>query len=443
MILVGNQRGGARNLAQHLMKDENERVVVHDMRGFAANDLLGAFQESHAISRGTKCKQHLFSLSLNPPKDANAALEDFEDAVARAEKSLGLSNQPRAIVFHEKKGADGQIRRHAHAVWCRIDIEHMKAIQLSFTHSKLQEIARDLYREHGWKMPRGFVRHEEHDPRNFTLSEWQQCKRADRDPAKTKEIFQDAWAVSDSRDAFANVLRAHGFVLARGDRRGAVAVDFKGQSYSVSRYAGIKAKQMRVKLGDLSELPDVATAQNQAAQNVQTRLKKLRREEERRKAEEEVRRVKEQNRLRTYQAQEQAQLQQSQGKRKREAQAARTSKIRSGWRGLIDRITGQRKKALEDNKRAQQAARQRDEQERKAAATRQAQQLAAAQERAEAEQKSRAINIKELAKDINTLEARKSAARQISKETYRHDRQQRHIRDKHLSNARDGPGLDH
>lgn len=192
MILVGNQRGGARDLARHLLKDENERVVVHDMRGFASNDLLSALQESQAISRGTNCKQHLFSLSLNPPADADASEADFEDAVSRVEQALGLSKQPRAIVFHEKEGTDDQIRRHAHAVWCRIDVENMKAVQLSFTHTKLQSVARDLYRDHGWKMPRGFVRHEERDPRNFTLAEWQQCKRAKRDPAKTKEIFQDA-----------------------------------------------------------------------------------------------------------------------------------------------------------------------------------------------------------------------------------------------------------
>lgn len=39
MILVGNQRGGARDLARHLLKDDNERVTVHDVRGFASNDL--------------------------------------------------------------------------------------------------------------------------------------------------------------------------------------------------------------------------------------------------------------------------------------------------------------------------------------------------------------------------------------------------------------------
>ena len=64
MILVGNQRGGARDLALHLMKDENDHVNVHEMRGFVSDDLEGAFQEAYAISRATKCKQFLFSLSL-------------------------------------------------------------------------------------------------------------------------------------------------------------------------------------------------------------------------------------------------------------------------------------------------------------------------------------------------------------------------------------------
>ena len=63
MILVGNQRGGAKDLALHLMKDENERVQLHELRGFVADDLQGAFQESQAVSRGTRCQQHLYSLT--------------------------------------------------------------------------------------------------------------------------------------------------------------------------------------------------------------------------------------------------------------------------------------------------------------------------------------------------------------------------------------------
>jgi hypothetical protein len=86
MILIGNQRGGAKDLARHLLKEENEHVRVHDIRGFASGDLQEALTEAYAISRGTRCKQFLFSLSLNPPKDAEVPTEAFESAIERVEE---------------------------------------------------------------------------------------------------------------------------------------------------------------------------------------------------------------------------------------------------------------------------------------------------------------------------------------------------------------------
>lgn len=117
MILKGSQRGGAADLAAHLLDDrENDHVTVVDLRGFVARDLHGAFAEAHAVSKGTKCGQFLFSLSLSPPKQAEASERDLMAAVERAEATLDLTGQPRAVVLHEKNG-----RRHAHAVWSRID----------------------------------------------------------------------------------------------------------------------------------------------------------------------------------------------------------------------------------------------------------------------------------------------------------------------------------
>ena len=68
------------------------------------------------------------------------------------EQKLGLEDQPRAIVFHEKDG-----RRHCHAVWSRIDAQEMKAINLPFFKNRLMEISRELYLEHGWDMPHGMI----------------------------------------------------------------------------------------------------------------------------------------------------------------------------------------------------------------------------------------------------------------------------------------------
>lgn len=245
MILVGNQRGGARELALHLLKDENDHVELHELTGFAARDLRGAFNEAYAISRGTRCRQYLYSCSFNPPAAANVSTEEFRAAIARVEAELGLTGQPRAIVFHEKQG-----RRHAHCVWSRIRADDMKAVQLSYTHKKLMAIARDLYLEHGWKMPRGLTRSKASDPRNFTLAQWQQAKRTGQDPRAIKTALQDAWAISDTKAALVRALMERGYRLARGDGKAFVAVDRYGEVYSLPRQVCIRTKEVRARLGD-------------------------------------------------------------------------------------------------------------------------------------------------------------------------------------------------
>lgn len=172
MILKGAQRGGAAQLAAHLLKtEENEHVEVHELDGFMAENLPGALQEIYAISQGTRCRQFMFSVSLNPPQNEAVPIEYFEKALKDIEKELGLEGQPRAIVFHEKEG-----RRHCHAVWSRIDTEKMKAINLPYYKMKLQDISRQLYFQYGWQMPKWLLNKQERNPLNYSLAQWQQAK---------------------------------------------------------------------------------------------------------------------------------------------------------------------------------------------------------------------------------------------------------------------------
>ncbi len=178
MILKGSQRGGAKQLAIHLLNTrDNEHAEVHELRGFLADDLQSAFHEAYAVSRGTRARQFLFSLSLNPPPHEKVSITAFEKAIDQVEQGLGLEHQPRAIVFHEKEG-----RRHAHVVSSRIDAQHMKAINLPFYKLKLREVSKELFLEHGWQMPRGFIDSRERDPATYSLAEWQQAKRGGHDP---------------------------------------------------------------------------------------------------------------------------------------------------------------------------------------------------------------------------------------------------------------------
>lgn len=399
MILVGNQRGGAKDLATHLLKEENDHVQVHELRGFASDNLTSALNESYAISRATRCKQFLYSLSLNPPPDQRVGTDAFEDAINRAEERLGLSGQPRAIVFHEKEG-----RRHAHAVWSRIRADEMKAVQMSHDREKLMEVSRELYREHGWKMPRGMMKSEERDPCNFSLEEWQQAKRAKADPKQIKEAFQDCWAVSDSRAAFAQALESRGYKLARGDRRGFVAVDRQGEVYAVSRWAGVKTRDVRARLGEEDEhLPSVEQRRAEFARETTQRLRELRSKEEARAAQERMRKEAERKALVRSQAAERERQTSALQARWDAENAERQSRYNRGWRGLVDHFSGRLKRIREQNMAEAYRALLRDRAEKDALIFRHLEERRELRERDRAQQREIAERRRELAADIRRI----------------------------------------
>jgi hypothetical protein len=361
MILVGNQRGGAKDLALHLLKQENEHVEVHEVRGFASDNLMAALNEAYAISRAMRCKQFLFSLSLNPPKSENVSTETFKHAIERAEEKLGLNDQPRAIVFHEKNG-----RRHCHAVWSRIKLDEMKAVQLSFSKRRLIDLSRELFLEHGWTMPEGIKHSHARDPLNFTLAEWQQAKRIGKDPKQIKAVFQECWSLGKTQNAFAHALKEQGYILARGDRRGFVAVDHKGEVFAVSKWVGIKTKEVRTRLVDEKALPLVDEARIRIAKDMTARLETLSQEQmtvfTTRRAELEEKR---QALVRQNQADRQK-LTETQHSYWQDKQQEWRRSFNKGMRGLFDRLTGRRKQIEERNEQEAWQVQMRQQQERDA-----------------------------------------------------------------------------
>lgn len=360
MILKGAQRGGATQLATHLLKtEENEHVEIHELSGFVADDLHGALNEIYAVSRGTKCHQFMFSVSLNPPSTEEVPIEYFEKAITDIEQKTGLADQPRAIVFHEKEG-----RRHCHAVWSRIDLTKMKAINLPYYKMKLQEVSKQLYFQYGWQMPRGFLNKEERHPLNYTLAEWQQAKRLDENPIVLKQFFQDCWAASDSKEAFADALNEYGYALAKGDRRGFMAVDFQGEVFSLSRWTGLKTKQLKDRLGNPDALPSVNEVKRNMAEQMTTRLrefvKQMKKEanrtieplDQRRRAMVNAHR-KERKAFHTKRA-----------ARWKEETRVRSQRLPRGLKGIWFRLTGKHQKIKAQNERETESCRTRDHDEK-------------------------------------------------------------------------------
>lgn len=362
MILKASQRGGSKQLALHLLRrDENEHVEVHDVRGFVSEDLVGAFQEAYAISKGTKCKQFLFSVSLNPPPQEQVEISTFEDAIARIEERNGLSGQPRAVVFHEKEG-----RRHAHAVWSRINADTMTAKNLPFFKNKLRELSRELYIENGWKMPRGLMNSREADPRNFTLAEWHQAKRTGVGARDLKSLLQECWAVSDSPAAFAQALKSRGFTLARGDRRGHVAISPEGEVFSISRAVGKKTKDVAKRLGAPDRLPSVADARGSLAKDLSQTWQRHRQEAELQKRRALAPLEHKRTEMASAHRQERKRLDAGQQQRWQEESKVRAARIPSGVQGLWNRLTGQHAVLQKQNEREAYLALARDRAQRQA-----------------------------------------------------------------------------
>ncbi|MCW5678339.1 MAG: relaxase/mobilization nuclease domain-containing protein [Xanthobacteraceae bacterium] len=360
MILKGSQRGGAAQLAHHLMNDrDNDHIELVELRGFVAGDLSGALEEAHAISKATRCQQFLFSLSLNPPKDQDAGFEAIMDAADAAEERLGLTGQPRAVVIHEKQG-----RRHAHVVWSRIDGNEMKAINLPHFKNRLRDLSKELYLEHGWELPDGHRENGWKNPLNFTLAEWQQAKRLDLDPREIKQMFQQAWAHSDDQKSLKHALQEHGFHLARGDRRGFVAVDIHGEVFSLARWAGVKTKAVRERLGEPDRLSSVDETKdmirNTLSQNMRGYLRELKSAQET----ESQPLADARKTLVRKQRLEREQLAARQRLRQREEEVERAKRFRKGVMGVWDLLTGRARELRRENEREVTQSRMRDRSEK-------------------------------------------------------------------------------
>lgn len=124
-----------------------------EVYGTVANDLFGAFAEFEAVSRGTKAREYLYSVSISPPSALTR--EQYFEAIAAIEKRLGLTGQPRAVVFHVKSDVRGISREHCHVVWSRIDIEKMRAIHMGHDRRRLMDLACELARKYDLDLPPG------------------------------------------------------------------------------------------------------------------------------------------------------------------------------------------------------------------------------------------------------------------------------------------------
>jgi len=371
MILHGNARR-SEGLAHHLLRDdENDHVQVLAVEGFATDDLAEAFDEIRAIASGTRCKKYLFSLSLSPPKGADTPEDQFLAAIDKAEARLKLSGQPRVIVLHEK----GDHRdRHVHVVWSRIDAVEMKAIPMPFNKLRMREISRELFIEHGHEMPRGLIHREERNPLNYTFEQYQHAKRLGKNARQIKSDLIDAWGQSDNAASLQAALQEKGYHLARGDRRGFVALDSDGEVYSLPKWLGIKTKAVRERLGEERSLPSVDETKADIGRAMSSKMDEFKTELHQRNLERKEAGNLQRQTLVERQRTERANALEAMQTHQLEETKARQAKFRNGLSGIWDWMRGENKRIKAENEAEAAKALERDKQKREALIQRQRQQ---------------------------------------------------------------------
>lgn len=272
MIPFASQRGLGQDLATHLMNEmDNEYMEVAQVRGAIAQDLHGAFAEWEAQAHGlTRCRNYLYSLSINPdPSQRALSRDEYLAYIDAAEAKLGLDGQPRAVVFHIKNG-----RAHCHVVWSRIDAFQGKAVHMAFDHDKLMMVTREFAQERGLTLPEGYYKEKERRGRQATLYEQAQQSLSGITQEERKDVVTQAWRRSDSAKAFVQALEERGYILATG-RRPYVLVDLYGQVNALAKLIDdrqVRTKDVRTRLEKEfppESLPSVEEAQALAAQHRQ------------------------------------------------------------------------------------------------------------------------------------------------------------------------------
>lgn len=248
MIAKGNTHADCGKLAAYMVTGKDgEKAELHELRGFASDDIRKAFRTVAFLAEGTHCDKPLFHVQVRNPEGEALTREQWRQVAERIERINGLTDQPRAIAFHTDRKTGHE---HMHVAWSRIDDEVMRAKPLPFFKLRLKEVCRELEIELGLTR----VRNERERPeiRAAQRGEQAQAKRLGNDDRAIRGAIRDAWERADNGKAFVAALAESGLMLCAGDRRDYVVMDERGGTHALGkRLLGVSAADTRKVLTDL------------------------------------------------------------------------------------------------------------------------------------------------------------------------------------------------
>lgn len=229
MWIGGRRRGGAKDLARHLQKtDENESVKICELDGFSfdtpnGSNLEKALKQMEAVGYAKGDKRNMYHAMLAPAygETLNATQRDF--MVNYYTEHMGFKGYQRTVVEHWKKG-----KQHFHLVFNIIDPVTGKTHELKWTKNKEWKISRGLEEIFGHSTPK---------PKGKSTPTWamQRGKRSGIDPLKAKKDITAIFHASKTTKEFIAALEKAGFSLTRGRRNQLVLVDKVGDTHGLMR----------------------------------------------------------------------------------------------------------------------------------------------------------------------------------------------------------------
>lgn len=278
-MISGAMRGQGEGdaLARHLMKPENDEVLVIPARGLGSSDIRGQIQELRALSLGGRTDKPIYHLHVDP--------EDLivDNAGARArwwslfEREFGLTQQPYCGVEHFKKD-----RRHEHRVYSLVRPSG-QVVDLAHDFARREKVSRIVEFEFGApavrsKHARAIERALREDGRH-DVADWLQASgtmETERPVARAtpqerlieertgiplddlRVAALEAWQASTDGPGFIEALRERGLDLRQG-RSGPVVVDRTGTAHLATRLVGAAARR-----ADGSRIPAAAVRERLA-----------------------------------------------------------------------------------------------------------------------------------------------------------------------------------
>ena len=249
MVIRGNTRGNGRQLARYLLTlRDNESIHILDVDNRTGNAATSEYLDDVLTSMSlmaelTKSQKGLYHAQINPAYSEDKRMDWFKAADILG-KELGLEDQRRVIVLHEKKG-----RTHAHVVWERYDHETGKIKTDSFSRLAQDRARKDMEIEFGHK----------------------QTPHRNRHRPELKASLTQLWHQTGTGAQFLHACKNNGYMIAQGvGRNPFMVVDENGRSYDLVRQLKeVRLKDVRQRLRNetlMTEKAAITYMRNQKAE---------------------------------------------------------------------------------------------------------------------------------------------------------------------------------